>query len=50
MDWSHVITGEMVERVRNAYQAGLLPAEIAEQEGCPLQLVDMIVYPISRVD
>jgi hypothetical protein len=50
MDWSHVITGEMVERVRERYGAGWLPEELADREGCPLQLIEMIVYPMSRVD
>jgi len=49
-DWSHVVTGSMIERVRTAYQAGLLPSEIAEGEGCPVELVERFVYDLTRVN
>jgi len=49
-DWSHVVTGSMIERVRTAYQAGLLPSEIAEGEGCPVELVERFVSDLSRCD
>lgn len=49
-DWSHVVTGSMIERVREAYSKGLLPSEIATVEGCPVELVERFVYDLSRCD
>jgi len=47
-DWSHIVTGSMIERVRAAYQAGLLPAEIAEGEGCPVELIERFVSDVTE--
>lgn len=49
-DWSHVVTGSMIERVRADYRAGLLPEEIATLEGCPVELVERFVSDLSRCD
>jgi len=50
LDWSHVVTGYMIERVRQAYQSGLLPQEIAQCEGCPVELIERLVSDLSRCD
>jgi len=49
-DWSHVVTGSMIERVRADYRAGLLPEEIATLEGCPVELIERFVSDLSRCD
>lgn len=49
-DWSHVVTGSMIERVRRAYESGLLPQEIAQCEGCPVELIERLVSDLSRCD
>jgi len=49
-DWSHVVTGSMIERVRADYRAGLLPEEIATVEGCPVELIERFVSDLSRCD
>ena len=49
-DWSHVVTGSMIERVRNFYKVGLLPEEIADLEKCPVELIERFVSDLSRCD
>lgn len=48
--WAFVLTGEMVEQMREDFRKGLDTGEIAHGHGAPLKLVHYLVDDLAEID